>query len=138
MGVPRRYARIGQWYLEAGSWVNKGDRLISFRGVSCARFEYCTRKMAFKIVESSRQFLVLIILVVAVAVYEPSLVHPKTNPNGRFPPTYPSPQFKDNPGKQQEEKEHIEAVLLPSHIFLASKSSIIRLQRELHFKLNFC
>jgi hypothetical protein len=44
-------------------------------------------------------------------VYDPSLVHPKKNPNGRFPPSYPSPEFKDDQTKKNNEKAKIEEAM---------------------------
>ena len=44
-------------------------------------------------------------------VYDPSMVHPKKNPNGRFPPSYPSPEIKEDPVKKQNEKDKIEEAM---------------------------
>ena len=44
-------------------------------------------------------------------IYEQGLVHPKKNPSGRFPPNYPSPEFRELPLKQQEEKRQIEEAM---------------------------
>jgi hypothetical protein len=44
-------------------------------------------------------------------VYDPSMVHPKKNPNGRFPPSYPSPEVSADPVKKGNEKLKIEEAM---------------------------
>ena len=44
-------------------------------------------------------------------VYDPSIAHPKKNPNGRFPPSYPSPEFNADPVKKGNEKLKIEEAM---------------------------
>ena len=45
-----------------------------------------------------------------VSVYEPGLMHPKKNPNGRFPPNYPKSNDEAEKAKIEAEKTKIDKV----------------------------
>ena len=45
-----------------------------------------------------------------LSVYEPGLMHPKKNPNGRFPPNYPKSDNEAEKAKIETEKAKIDKV----------------------------
>ena len=93
-GLPRRFGRIHKWIAETGM-VEKGQELLSLRGVSFYFFAwfvaaaFALTSLRVECTLSACTCRILILPFCHGPVYEPGLVHPKKNPNGRFPPSKP-------------------------------------------------